>query len=390
MHALPPILLTSEPGSFARRTFEVRVPRILDDVLATNDFSPAIVAALRALREEIVGGTLQLLREPTADAELWNAQAHAHAGKTWLDLPWFWAEAFLYRRILEATQYFANGRDPYAPQKHAELEADRAPRAVGALLAQTPGNRAQAFPIFLHASLWGNRVDLSMHGFIALDARHDASNLLADDTARVWAHAQAHRGAITILCDNAGTELGFDLALADFLLRADLAARVTLQLKPQPTFVSDALIADVRATLTTFAQAAEPALRDLATRLAHAETERRFILRDHPFWVSGSFFHDLPGDLRAALAENILVIAKGDANYRRLIGDCHWEPATPFAAAVAHFPAPVVALRTTKSQVIVGLQPGEAERLRAQDPAWLTSGQRGVIQFHASANSTTA
>jgi len=74
------------------------------------------------------------------------------------------------------------------------------------------------------------------------------------------------------------------------------------------------------------------------------------------------------------------VIVKGDANYRRLLGDAHWPPTTPFAQATAYFPAALVALRTLKGEIIVGLREGEAERLTAEDPAWLVNGQRGVIQ----------
>jgi hypothetical protein len=48
--SLPPVLRTSEPGSFARRTFAERVPRIVDDILATNDYPAEVVASLRALR----------------------------------------------------------------------------------------------------------------------------------------------------------------------------------------------------------------------------------------------------------------------------------------------------------------------------------------------------
>jgi damage-control phosphatase, subfamily III len=47
---------------------------------------------------------------------------------------------------------------------------------------------------------------------------------------------------------------------------------------------------------------------------------------------------------------------------------------------VADFPAPLVALRTLKAEVVVGLPPGVAERERAADPLWLVNGRRGVIQ----------
>jgi hypothetical protein len=119
----------------------------------------------------------------------------------------------------------------------------------------------------------------------------------------------------------------------------------------------------------------------MATRLAKAIDQGTLMLIDHPFWVTGFFFHAMPNDLRALLAQADLVISKGDANYRRLVGDCHWDPTTSFDQAAEYFPAPLVALRTLKSEPIVGLRPGVVEGLRTQDPTWNVSGKYGVIQF---------
>jgi hypothetical protein len=384
---LPPLLLNSEPGSYARKTFQTRIPRIVDNIIMTNDYPGEIIAALRTLREEIVSGKIRLLRETTDDQEFWDAQAREYAGKTWLDLPWYWAEAFFYRRVLEATRYFQPGdfyrRDPFAPVKRAELQPDRAPRAVNAVLEELPRDPAIAFHTLLHASLWGNRTDLSHLAVkgIAQSFNDERANLLVDDSARVWDFLRGAPGRIDFICDNAGTELCFDLALVDFLLRANLAAEIILHLKPQPMFVSDAMIQDAQASLETFAKSHAPALRQLAQHLGYARDDGRLALCDHPFWVTGFFFHNLPDDLRAMLAQASLVITKGDANYRRLIGDCHWEPTTRFEDAAAHFPAPVVTLRTLKAELIVGLRAGETERLRVEDAEWLVNAKRGVVQF---------
>ncbi len=49
--------------------------------------------------------------------------------------------------------------------------------------------------------------------------------------------------------------------------------------------------------------------------------------------------------------------------------------------AVADFPAPFVAMRTLKSDPIVGVPPYLAEEnLEAEDPSWRVNGKRGVIQ----------
>jgi hypothetical protein len=92
------------------------------------------------------------------------------------------------------------------------------------------------------------------------------------------------------------------------------------------------------------------------------------------------FYTEMPADLRWALGEMDLVIIKGDANYRRLVGDRHWPPTIPFGDLTAYFPASTVALRTFKSELVVGLSPGQAEQAAAEESEWLVNGKRGVIQ----------
>ena len=48
---------------------------------------------------------------------------------------------------------------------------------------------------------------------------------------------------------------------------------------------------------------------------------------------------------------------------------------------LADFPAPFVVLRTLKGEIMVGLEPGQAEAIAAQDPTWLINGKRGIIQY---------
>jgi len=68
-------------------------------------------------------------------------------------------------------------------------------------------------------------------------------------------------------------------------------------------------------------------------------------------------------------------------NYRRLVGDRQWPFTTPFADIVDYFPAPLAALRTLKAELAAGLEPQHAAMAAAVDPAWLTNGRWGVIQF---------
>jgi uncharacterized protein with ATP-grasp and redox domains len=387
--ALPPVIRTSEPGSFAHNTLAVRVPAILRATQDSATYPPDIHAALDELHAELTGGVIRKLHEAAPDAAFWNATAAAHLGRSWLDVPWYWAEAFFYRRMLEAVRYFQpgpwQGVDPYAPTKRREWAAEAAPAAVGALLEALPDDVEERFETLLHASLWGNRTDLSYMVAAHLGATGgpdaERANLLVDDAALVWRHLLRHsEGRADLLADNAGTELLMDVALADFLLLSGLAAEVHFHLKPWPFFVSDAMPADLVDGLDALL-AAGGAGAKLARRVDGHLTAGALSVSTHWFNASSLFHYELPDDLYAGLSAADLVIVKGDANYRRLLGDAHWPFTTPFADVVGYFPAPVVSLRTLKSEVAVGLATGQAERLAGEDPAWLVNGRRGLIQF---------
>ena len=80
--------------------------------------------------------------------------------------------------------------------------------------------------------------------------------------------------------------------------------------------------------------------------------------------------------------DQALVITKGDANYRRLLGDRHWAHDTDFAELMGYWPCALAALRTCKSGVLVGTAPdAEAAAAAAHPDKWLTAGLYGMVQF---------
>ncbi len=385
---LPPAIRTSEPRSFARHTLEERVPGILRETVALNSFPDDIRHRLEELYAELTGGAIRAVQEEAPDRNFWNAVSAPHIGRSWLDVPWYWAEAFFYRRLLEATRYFQSGAwqsvDPFEPKKGTELVPEAAPGAVSRLLSRLPDEPKARFEMLLHASLWGNRTDLSYEVAARIgrpgDAGDERSNLLVDHTLMLWDFLRTGRcRRMAILADNAGTELLMDLALVDHLVGQGLAEQVCLHLKPQPMFVSDAMSRDVFAGLEALEKTDET-MRALAGRLRRRLAEGRLQLYTHWHYATCLFYFQLPEDLAAVLAGLDLVLVKGDANYRRLLGDAHWPPTTPFSRAVGYFPAPLAALRTLKAEIIVGLPPGEAERFQQEDSTWLINGRRGVVQ----------
>lgn len=55
----------------------------------------------------------------------------------------------------------------------------------------------------------------------------------------------------------------------------------------------------------------------------------RMTISPHPFLCTASAGWEMPLSLARTLSRQDLAIAKGDANYRRLVGDLHWPYETP-------------------------------------------------------------
>ncbi len=421
---LPPPLMTSEPGSFARFTIVERKPRIIRQVIEDNDYPPHIVQALEAFREEIASLRLRQpmrpLREPRGidnlqrsvpggasipqgeqapDVAFWNRELAAYQGKTWLEAPWYFAESYFYRRLLEAVRYFQSGpwegHDPFGKQKRQQEEAavERLAESWGQLADVEP---EVVFEALLHSCLWGNRADLSNYTVAiqvrgGLAAREERRHILIDHTDEVGELLASDLQRVDFVNDNVGLELLSDLALADFLLVQGMAREVVFHLKDRPFFVSDAMPRDARATVALLRMAPDAAARELGARLHEHLAAGRLLLKDAPpstgsgqgFWTSCLMFRQMPPSLRAELERSDLVILKGDVNYRRLLDDRHWPHTKRLEKVGDYFPQPFLVLRTLKGEIMVGLKPGQAEALAAEDPTWLINGKRGIIQLVA-------
>jgi hypothetical protein len=238
----------------------------------------------------------------------------------------------------------------------------------------------------LETALWGNQADLSMWPG---ENRPDSGNapsdddILADDRDRLrsWLDTRAPLARVDLILDNVGFELAADLALASALLETGTAEQVLLHAKTHPTFVSDATSSDVYAVIGGVADDAGGPHRALSRDLQTHMDAGRLGVTDHLFWTS-----PLPGwglfrSLYDELAESDLLISKGDANYRRWLGDRHWKATADLQAIVDYAPAPLLAMRTLKSEVIAGLDATAEKRAHDRSESWMTDGTFGVIQF---------
>jgi hypothetical protein len=178
----------------------------------------------------------------------------------------------------------------------------------------------------LLASLWGNRLDLSLHGL----AREYRGGFLQHEPRR------SRASPAELLIDHSRET-------ARRLLAGGGARQAVLHAKRSPFFASDARPADIRSTIQALSEAADVPVRAAGDLLGRLLAEGRLRIRDHWSWNGPRFFQDLPADLRAELGAADLVLVKGDANYRRLVGDRHWPASTALESLTGYFPAPFAA-----------------------------------------------
>lgn len=395
---LPEPLRGRESGTFTKRSIVDRLPQIGRRMMSENSFNASVTVKLDQLLSEIPGGPIRALLNDSSDVTQWDQYIIPYLGQDWLEPPWFFVEHYFYRRVLEATGYFESGTghglDPFQNQKRLGLLSSldaitELGHQVSALLSQSVWND-EALAWLLALDLWGNQADLSMWPEGGSDHANQSSPpdrsaaTLIDDTNAVLSFVH-NKGGINaqfdILIDNAGFELVIDLLTVLFILDKNIAGRVKLHAKAHPTFVSDAMIGDIWQTMTFFSDSDDPALASIGLRLLSLVNSGRLVLTTHPFWTSPLPSWEMPGSLRDTLGRATLVFSKGDAHYRRLLGDRHWPYDTPIGEILCYLPAPLLVLRTLKSEVAAGITTSRLQKVQQADPDWLVSGQWGMIQF---------
>lgn len=287
--------------------------------------------------------------------------------------------------------------------------------------------------------LWGNATDLSLLTNLSYDdiqklqgsnaRKANEDKIIVNDFEKAFATLKNAKDSadgsskdrrVDIVLDNAGFELFVDLILAGYLLQSGLATQIVLHPKNIPWFVSDVVPKDFSDLLNVLVGAKEfyetpseddqargvqpPALSEkegqdlqaLFQNWSSLYAEGKIVLRPNTFWTEGGSYWRLPAtapSLHSDLQSSELVIFKGDLNYRKLTGDAMWDPTTPFVEAIGPLgPASgirVLALRTCKADVVVGLPKGKDEELRALEGGggdsgarkWAWSGKWAVVSF---------
>ncbi|XP_076650442.1 damage-control phosphatase ARMT1 isoform X2 [Halictus rubicundus] len=419
--------------SFAYITIKDRLPIILTkivDTLSRNKEDIAnlygenvseeikhIIGFISKLKNEVVTNKtlkpLQTLPNATNnDADEWNKYLIKRTEiegttPTWFNTLWLYCECYMYRTLAQEfvlTKYLHN-YDIFQQQKQSAFigslvsikalcayTLDYTKRAESLLMVET---KEELFK-FLQLNLWGNTCDLSLSAGSEVSQTNNPievlkslqTDILVDNSELVWNLLKKNKNndtcIVDMVLDNAGYEFFTDLCLAIFLIVSKLAVKIRFYVKRYPWYVSDTTKNDFFWTLEYMNNSSNEDLKKLAELANNYLETNTWTIEEESYWTGPYDFAEMrehDRELYVKLSKAELVIFKGDLHYRKLVGDINWAYTATFTEALREFqPSHILSLRTVKSDVCVGLQPGIADELFKKDEGWMFTGQYGLIQ----------
>lgn len=350
---------------------------------------------------------------------------------TWLSGPWLVIECYLYRLIdvrIKSQPKWVDF-DIFESQKRGAFQSSATgiyelAIRVKQLSEQIKHENVEEeklrilFEEFIDISLWGNATDLSLLANATLEdlqsrqgkeARaKSAENIIDNDLPEAWKRLMSvpfEERRVDVVLDNSGFEFYTDLALTIFLLDAKLVKSVVFHCKTRPWMVSDTMIKDYALFVedmqnTEWFPEHQEELKYFVDSVENYKASGQFSLVDSEYWTSAlDYWKITPQETKYGGAElysyfqaSTLVIVKGDLNYRKLTGDREWPRTTSFKTAVqtlAQSNIHILALRTCKADVCVGLAEGVEEKLieayklagNGTGELWCSSGKWAVISY---------
>lgn len=448
---LPPPAYNDNPKSFAYPTVHKRWPTILkgaiDDISqytndhpATNKSGEEVIKKLEDLLDNFKNDAKVLAFNEEdlklkPELDIYNvelAKFNKVKQVTWLTGPWLYLECYLYQLWdlwFKQTEDLVNF-DVFESLKNKTFKQSsfgvlelckRYEILTKELVIKDVDEKSMylLFKEFVDISLWGNATDLSLlAGNVTLEdiksvqgaevRKKNEEKIIANDISEVWKHLNtSSKERIDIVLDNSGFELFADLCMALFLLDSRLIKNVVVHCKEIPWFVSDTMPKDFSALLEQLGDESffpdiyadncdKSAITFFLSKLRSYVSYGQISVQHHGFWTSCVNFWEIPKqkDLFEELQKSNLIIFKGDLNYRKLTGDLDWDTTVPFTTAIQQLASsglPVLALRTCKADVVVGLPYGLNEKLIIEYESmgnevgefWTASGKWAVISFSA-------
>lgn len=364
-------IIPNEAGSFASLTVNSRFPKVLNDILTNHSMSESIRKRITECRDnllELVAGDLDLTEE---EMPYWSEFISRYRGMRLIDMPFFYCEIYFYRYILFLIEYTTYKRDPFAALKKEEFKRNRSFFVNTLELIE---HNDLSLTDAIQISLAGNKADLSQ-----LTGVYGEAHELIVNESNELIEAISNSTKIHLIADNAATELFSDVVLVDTILTKFSSCELHLHLKERPVLVSDATMDDWKILLESMETLGG---KKLVQRLNGYQKDKRLHVLTHPAWNAPIHFTKvLKTDFELIdFHKNNLIISKGDANYRRFFEDRHLPTASKIEDLHLPISIPSFALRTLKSEIMVGLNTSEETKLNEKKPDWMTDGTHAIIQ----------
>ena len=368
--------------SFARFTLQYRLPAIIDGILKDNKYESKIEADLKGLKDKVIHGKIDDSIASGPDLAQWNIWIDSFRTMSWFEVPFYFAEAYFYRLVIDIIGFFDRREDPFALQKDRDIQENIDHFIL--MLSEVDKMERMNFESgtlmksLLIQSLWGNKSDLSQ---LAKSKKGSDDFLIIDDTESISIYLTTGVHRVDIILDNSGVELFSDLMLAYHLVQSQKADQVVLHTKAFPTFVSDATSKDIEMLLKTLKNHGDKLLFEFSSRVGDLLSKGKIDQNADLFWNSPLHFFEMTESLRNELNKSDLIIFKGDANYRRIFGDRKIPNDLKFSSITDYLPAKSMVIRVLKSEIFLGMKSEENLRLSEMDDDWMINGKYGIIQM---------
>jgi hypothetical protein len=350
----------------------------LDNIKLNNKLSSSQIKGLYRLTQEIAAGAkinVSMFLRPT---NFWSSYLCSIEYRTWSDLTFFEVEFLFYHAINSAVNYFDTGIDVFKKTKeNALIYAMRENSHFVKLFSSRHCNDQLRLLTRLTANI--NAIDYSQI-YVPSLVNLQLSRFLVDDTEMLLSELDGCSDRqLQYLADNAGIELLLDLIYIDKIISC-CQVNIVVQFKPWPMFVSDALISDLDFTLLTMSLVdSHDEIYKVYERLSDSIASGRLQFKYHSNFGEPRHFSSLDSDLFDQLRFASVTISKGDLNYRRFIEDRCWPPQTSVEVASVVKTFSAYALRTLKSDAVVGIPTKSVEVLNQIEPEWRSNGRYVVI-----------
>eukprot|EP01095_Lingulamoeba_sp_RSL-Kostka_P000292 TRINITY_DN10459_c0_g1_i1.p1 TRINITY_DN10459_c0_g1~~TRINITY_DN10459_c0_g1_i1.p1 ORF type:complete len:445 (-),score=114.06 TRINITY_DN10459_c0_g1_i1:143-1477(-) len=433
----PKYIKVTDKNSFALKTIMTRLPNIAQQVidLNNNSIDEDSIENIISLQNEIktsFDSFIDIDNQVSKFSDVWIKQIKKYLIEdgteekledltklVWADISFFLLENLFYQLMFEKVKlngdhfdYFRKSKEiSYATAKDAiitmiEFSINLSEKKVNENFVPDE----KEIENLLYSCLWGNRVDLSL--FKPNESRAESmdgisklnENLLVDDSNIISDHLLNKncegKKRLDVILDNFGYEFLTDVVLCEYLLSTNVVDVVVLHTKRNPYFVSDTMNQDVHnfirlvendsnhlnnVALETFINNFKERIvvlkgEDYFTSVDSviSEFDKKIIIVDNDFWTLPYEFEDFTDELYDYLSSSFLCIIKGDLNYRKLIGDRHWDFTSDFNQITSYFPCPFATLRTLKCELVVGLT---EDQLSNKEDNWTVIGKYGTIHF---------